>query len=108
MAGSISTTRLASSELEPPPPPPDYGPPGTIIIDPCLDFHDTPGHDGHVSDCVPKNYVIKIQCVTYANYVTGPYGTTNIWDRTTYNGKVGFVTDAWVYTGTNGPVTGNC
>lgn len=41
--------------------------------------------------------------------VTGPYGTTSIWDMIAPSeGHGDFVSDAWVYTGTNQPDAGPC
>lgn len=106
---SANTPKPPSS---PPPvapaPPANYGPPGTILISPCLDFHTAPGHLAPVVGCIPKNTVVKIQCVAYSNSVSGPYGSTNIWDRVYWGGRVGFVTDAYVFTNSDGPVAGSC
>ena len=103
---------IATNPVPPTPAPPtpvtDYGPAGTILIDPCLDFHQDAGHTSPVVGCIPKGTLVKVQCVAYSNYVTGPYGSTNIWDRVAWGGRVGFVTDAWVYTGKNGAVAGPC
>lgn len=89
-------------------PAPPTHPTGTIIIQPCLDFHDAAGHTATVIGCIPYNTIISIQCTTISNPVTGPYGTTSIWDRTTYAGMSGFVTDAYVYTGTNTAIAPSC
>ena len=86
----------------------DYGPPGTVSINPCLDLHSQPGHTASVIGCVPNGTVIKVQCQVHSNYVSGPWGTTDLWDRTYWNGMTGFVTDAYVYTGTNGTVAPPC
>jgi hypothetical protein len=51
---------------------------------------------------------LGIECTVQSNAVTGPYGTEDIWDRVTWNGRTGFVADAWVYTGHNGAVAGSC
>lgn len=90
-----------------PPPPPSTGT-GTINIPPCLDLHNAVGHDATVIDCIPNGLPVTIECVAQGNPVTGPFGTTTIWDRVTYNGKTGYVTDAFVYTGTDLPVAPAC
>jgi uncharacterized protein YraI len=61
-----------------------------------------------VVDCIPQNATVGIECTVQSNAVTGPYGTEDIWDRVTWNGRTGFVADAWVYTGHNGAVAGSC
>ena len=90
------------------PAPADYGASGSVFISPCLDFHQSPGHTSPVVGCIPKGTIVRVQCVAYSNFVNGLYGSTNIWDRVTWGGRVGFVTDAWVFTNSNGPVAGSC
>lgn len=41
-----------------------------------------------------------VWCVEYGAAVAGPWGTTTIWDFGNIAGVGGFVSDAWVYTGT--------
>lgn len=93
-----------------PPPPPSAG--GTIITNPgdspCLDFHNGPGHAYTVIDCIPDGTTISIDCIAQGNAVTGPYGTETIWDHTSYRDRTGYVTDAYVYTGTNNAVAPPC
>lgn len=48
---------------------------------------------------------ITIECQTTGTPVKGDYGTTTLWDR--IPGR-GYVSDAWIYTGTNGRVAGEC
>ncbi|WP_345314447.1 CHAP domain-containing protein [Gordonia alkaliphila] len=48
---------------------------------------------------------ITIECQTNGSAVRGDYGTTTLWDR--IPGR-GYVSDAWIYTGTNGRVAGEC
>lgn len=52
---------------------------------------------------------VTIYCTITSDPVTGPYGTTRIWDMIAPSeGHGDFVSDAWVYTGTNQPVAGTC
>lgn len=107
--GSDRQLGCKSVDVEgPPPPPQDYGTPGTISIDPCLDLHDAAGHTATIVGCIPNQTVIKVQCQVHANLVTGPWGTTDLWDRTYWNGLTGFVADAFVYTGSNAQVAPSC
>jgi uncharacterized protein YraI len=92
----------------PPPPPPPPAATGRIIIQPCLNLRAGPNGSTTLLDCVPYDTVITIECTSQGNAVTGPYGTTTLWDRTVWNGKRGFVSDAYVYTGTANAVAGPC
>lgn len=49
---------------------------------------------------------ISIDCQTYGETVTGKYGTSNIWDHIPAKG--GYVTDTYVYTGSDGLVAPLC
>lgn len=81
---------------------------GKVLASPCLNFRSGPGAANPLIGCIPQNTIIPIQCTAQGNAVTGPYGTETIWDRTSYGGKTGFVSDAWVYTGTNNAVAPSC
>ena len=92
----------------PAPPPPAPSATGKVSISPCLDLHSSAGHTAPVTGCIPNGTVITIECTVTSNSVTGPWGTTSLWDRTTWNGMRGFVTDAYVYTGTAAAVAPHC
>ena len=81
---------------------------GRILISPCLNLRAGPNGSTALVGCIPVNTTIDIGCTATGNAVTGPYGTETLWDHTTYAGKSGYVADAWVYTGTNGPVAPSC
>ncbi|MFJ7063782.1 SH3 domain-containing protein [Streptomyces sp. NPDC101115] len=48
---------------------------------------------------------VQIYCQTPGEWITGPYGTTNLWDNI---GPGQFVSDAYVNTGRDGYVTRRC
>ncbi|QXE35346.1 peptidase [Streptomyces sp. GMY02] len=48
---------------------------------------------------------VPINCQKPGEWVTGPYGTTNIWDNIA-NGQ--YVSDAYVHTGSDGYITVRC
>ncbi|WP_245689161.1 SH3 domain-containing protein [Streptomyces chattanoogensis] len=48
---------------------------------------------------------IEIRCQRRGQRITGPYGTTDIWDSI---GPGEFVSDAYVRTGSDGPVAPSC
>ena len=83
-------------------------PTGRIIISPCLNLRAGPNGSTALIGCIPDGVTISIQCTAQGNSVTGPYGPETIWDRTTYNGTTGYVSDAYVYTGTNSATAGAC
>lgn len=81
---------------------------GTIVADPCLHLRSGPDTSAASLACIPKGTSVTIYCTTSGPAQTGPYGTSSVWDRTVYGGATGYVSDAWVYTGTNNPVAGAC
>jgi len=83
---------------------------GRILASPCLNFRAdavVPGYNSMVG-CIPYNASIMIDCVKNGVGVSGPYGYTTLWDHTSWGGVSGFVTDAYVYTGTSNAVAGPC
>ncbi|MEI2779625.1 MAG: hypothetical protein V9G19_27440 [Tetrasphaera sp.] len=81
---------------------------GKIIASPCLNLRTGPSSGYGVLACIPVNTYISIDCTITGAAVSGPYGTTTLWDHTSYAGKSGYVSDAWVYTGTANPVAPTC
>ena len=81
---------------------------GRIIIKPCLNLRANATGSSTLLGCIPYNRTITITCSKTGSSVTGPYGTTRVWDHTSYAGKAGFVTDAYVYTGTSRAVAKPC
>ncbi|WP_207127451.1 NlpC/P60 family protein [Actinocatenispora comari] len=64
----------------------------------------------HTSDSavgsVANGETISIDCQTYGDTVTGKYGTSNVWDHVAAKG--GYLTDTYVYTGSDGLVAPLC
>ncbi|MFT4232294.1 MAG: SH3 domain-containing protein [Leucobacter sp.] len=81
---------------------------GRVIADPCLNLRQSASSSAAVLGCIPKNTTVTIQCTASGSSMTGPYGATKIWDKVTWNGKTGYVTDAYIYTGTNSAVASGC
>ena len=56
---------------------------------------------------VTQDSYLHIQCTQYGDAVTGPWGTTALWDYidSPYNG---YVSDEWVNTASGAPVVGSC
>ncbi|MGB7962226.1 MAG: cutinase family protein [Propionicimonas sp.] len=96
-----------STTPTPPAPAPSYKL-GKVLASPCLNFRAGASGSTGLIGCIPINTMIPVICVAQGNAVTGPYGTSTIWDRTTWNNQTGYVSDAWVYTGTNAAVAPNC
>jgi hypothetical protein len=42
--------------------------------------------------------LVAVQCYAYGRTVNGPYGPDPKWDRITYRGATGYVTDEYVDT----------
>jgi hypothetical protein len=81
---------------------------GRVLASPCLNLRAGPNGSTALVGCIPVDTTIAIACTATGNAVTGPYGTETTWDQTTNNGTTGYVADAWVYTGTNGPSAASC
>ncbi|WSM73487.1 peptidase [Streptomyces cellulosae] len=54
---------------------------------------------------LPEGSQVAIYCQRSGTTVTGPYGTSNIWDNIS-NGQ--YVSDAYIYTGSDGYVASRC
>lgn len=76
------------------------------IAAPCLNMRTSPS--GPIIACIPYGTYIALQCVTSGPSVTGPYGASSMWYRTSWAGKTGYSSDAWIYTGTSAAVSPNC
>jgi surface antigen len=83
-------------------------PAGRVLASPCLNFRSAASGTSTLVNCIPVNVTIAIDCTANGTAVTGPYGTTTLWDHTVYNGQAGYVSDAWVYTGSANAVAGTC
>ncbi|MET9885952.1 SH3 domain-containing protein [Streptomyces sp. NPDC006430] len=64
-----------------------------------------PGLGYAIVRVLPYGASVTIRCQTDGDTVTGPYGTTNIWDCI---GNGEFVSDAYVHTGSDGYVATQC
>lgn len=70
-----------------------------------LNVRSGPGTSYTIVRVLPEGASVPIFCQTPGTTVTGPYGTTNIWDNID-DGE--YVSDAYVYTGTDGYVASRC
>ncbi|MER6217603.1 MULTISPECIES: SH3 domain-containing protein [unclassified Streptomyces] len=64
-----------------------------------------PGTNYPIIDSVPAGGSVTIRCQCSGTTVSGPYGTTDLWDCIG-NGR--FVSDAYVHTGSDGYVAPRC
>ncbi|MFI9808820.1 SH3 domain-containing protein [Streptomyces sp. NPDC052301] len=64
-----------------------------------------PGTNYNIIRVLPEGSRVPIFCQTPGTTVTGPYGTTNIWDNVN-NGE--YVSDAYVHTGSDGYIASRC
>ncbi|MFF8555048.1 SH3 domain-containing protein [Streptomyces sp. NPDC015501] len=64
-----------------------------------------PGTGYRIVRTLPYDQKIPIYCQKPGEWVTGPYGTSNLWDNIA-NGQ--FVADAYVYTGRDGYIAPRC
>jgi uncharacterized protein YraI len=70
-----------------------------------LNVRSGPGTDYSIVRVLPEGAKIPIFCQTPGTKVTGPYGTSTIWDNID-DGE--YVADAYVNTGSDGYVTSRC
>lgn len=64
-----------------------------------------PGTNYNIVGTIAQGTPVSIDCVGYGTAVSGPFGTTTMWDEIG-NGR--WVTDAFVDTGTNNPIAMPC
>lgn len=64
-----------------------------------------PGTNYTVVRVLPEGSEVPINCQSPGTWITGPYGTTNIWDNIA-SGE--YVSDAYVLTGSDGYIRPRC
>jgi uncharacterized protein YraI len=64
-----------------------------------------PGTQYGIVRTLPYGVKVPVYCQKPGERVTGPYGTSNIWDNIA-NGQ--FVSDAYVHTGSDGYIAPRC
>ncbi|GGQ29115.1 peptidase [Streptomyces roseolilacinus] len=70
-----------------------------------LNVRSGPGTHYGIVKVLPEGVNVPINCQTPGTWVSGPYGTSNLWDNIA-NGQ--YVADAYVRTGADGYVTVRC
>jgi len=70
-----------------------------------LNVRSGPGTSYGIIRVLPEGAKVPIYCQTPGTSVTGPYGTSNIWDNVS-NGQ--YVSDAYVLTNSDGYVADRC
>ncbi len=70
-----------------------------------LNVRSGPGTNYNIVRVLAEGSRVPIYCQTPGTTVTGPYGTSNIWDNIS-NGQ--YVSDAYVDTGSDGYVASRC
>jgi uncharacterized protein YraI len=70
-----------------------------------LNVRSGPGTSYSIVRVLAEGARVPIYCQTPGTRVTGPYGTSNIWDNIS-NGE--YVSDAYVLTGSDGYVADRC
>ncbi|MBA2808123.1 SH3 domain-containing protein [Streptomyces sp. KM273126] len=70
-----------------------------------LNVRSGPGTGYTIVRVLPEGAKVPIFCQSPGTTVTGPYGTSNIWDNI---GDAEYVSDAYVHTGSDGYVASRC
>lgn len=70
-----------------------------------LNVRSGPGTGYAVVRVLAEGARVRITCQTTGTRVSGPYGTSNVWDNI---GNGQYVSDAYIYTGSDGYVAPRC
>ncbi|MEV5932029.1 SH3 domain-containing protein [Streptomyces sp. NPDC093250] len=70
-----------------------------------LNVRSGPGTGYSIVKVLPEGSSVRINCQTPGTRVSGPYGTSNIWDNI---GSGQYVSDAYIHTGSDGYVAPRC
>jgi uncharacterized protein YraI len=70
-----------------------------------LNVRSGPGTQYSIVKTLPEGASVPIYCQRPGETITGPYGTSNIWDCV---GNAQYVSDTYVKTGTDGYVAPRC
>ncbi|CAO3569286.1 unnamed protein product [Mortierella alpina] len=69
-----------------------------------LNIHSAPSTSSAVVGSIKNGASVDIDCTATGTTVTGKFGTSSVWDHV----PGGYVTDTYVYTGTDGPAAPAC
>jgi uncharacterized protein YraI len=83
---------------------------GQVIGNVQVTVYNGPGYNNTLLGYVSSGVDVVVTCYSTGTPVTGPYGTENIWDKTTRTSTASqqWVPDAYVYTGSNSAVLPHC
>jgi uncharacterized protein YraI len=70
-----------------------------------LNVRTGPGTNNRIIGSLPNGTRVTIQCYATGTAETGPWGTSRVWDNI---GNSRWVSDAFVFTGSNNPVAPHC
>ena len=70
-----------------------------------VNIHSGPGTNYSMIGSIAQGTGVSIDCIANGTAVSGPFGTTTLWDEI---GSGRWVTDAFVNTGTNNPIAMPC
>lgn len=107
-AGPLLVALIASVLTLATPSPASAAPTGRVIASPSVILRSGPSTAHTRIGSIPKGVTVAINCTARGTSLSGPYGLSNVWDHVTYNGVSGYVSDAWMYTGSANPVAGPC
>lgn len=81
---------------------------GYVYASPTLNMRTDASSTAGVIAAIPYRTQLTISCVKNGSPVSNSYGTSTLWDYVYYNGRWGFVSDQWVWTGTSAPTAPYC
>lgn len=67
-----------------------------------------PGGSSGKLTVMPEGTVLTVMCQTRGEVISSGVTTTDLWDKVEYNGTVGYASDAYIDTGSNGQVAPTC
>ena len=79
-----------------------------VLASPSLTIRSAPYLWAPAIGSAPYGIQMNIRCYRLGSAVSGPYGTSTVWDQTWVNGRTGYASDAWLWTGSSRPVVPHC
>ena len=96
----VFSTAFSAAQAAPRTPYVDWGP--------GINIRASASTSAKVVGTIPHRRTVGLQCYTTGPTVSGKWGKSNYWYKTTYGGKSGYIADAMVYTGSRTPTVKPC
>jgi hypothetical protein len=75
------------------------GPSGRLyLVTHDVNIRDQPTSNSNLPGAIPKGAKVGVECKSIGETIVGPWGSDSTWDRVTFNGITGYLTDEWIDT----------